>query len=263
MFENLFTLSDSIFLASILILTLCAFIIISFILYYYKRKDHFKQQHLLKVQFEQALHQSQLEIQEQTFKTISQELHDNIGQILSLTKLHLNTLNLNLKEKAEEKINDAKELLTKAIQDIRDLSKTLNTDTIVNVGITGAIAMELNVLKKTGAIETCFEVNGTALKIDPRVELILFRIVQEAFHNIIKHAKASTIAVEAAYSEDALQLIIQDDGEGFAISTKNTAGEGLHNMENRCRLIKGTFNIHSALGKGTRISIDVPIPREY
>ena len=170
----------------IAISTILLSFIVSFL--FINQKRHFtylKEKQDIHSQFRQELLQSQLEIQEQTFKTISQELHDNIGQVLTLAKLNLNTLDINVKDKAIDKIDDAKSLISKAIQDIRDLSKTMNTDTIATVGLCNAIQMELNMLEKTGTIKTGFQAIGDSTQINPQVELILFRIVQEAFHNII------------------------------------------------------------------------------
>src|SRR6187551_1859556 len=99
-----------------------------------RRTIHEKEMYDLKAQYERTLFQSQLEIQEQTFRNISQEIHDNIGQVLSLAKLNLNTMDCNNPEALQVKINDSKQLISKAIQDLRDLSRSLNTDYVVEMG---------------------------------------------------------------------------------------------------------------------------------
>jgi signal transduction histidine kinase len=93
--------------------------------------------------FQQTLLQSQLEIQEQTLKNISQEIHDNIGQALTLVKLNLNTMDFDLNEQSNQKIITSKELISKAINDLRDLSRSLNTDIIADLGLQNAIEQEL------------------------------------------------------------------------------------------------------------------------
>lgn len=236
-----------------------------------KKEDQKKEKLLLKEEeakqllvkekkaLENSLLESKLEIQEQTFQNISQEIHDNIGQVLSLAKLNLNTLDLNLTEKENTKIRDATDLLTKAIQDLRDLSKTLNADTISTYGLTGAIETELQLLQKTGVVETSFEINGRAEKLNPQKELILFRIIQESLQNIIKHAKASKISVIAYYTEEELQLMVIDNGQGFDILGIDSSGSGMKNIKSRCSSMQARFEIISNLGNGTKVIIRLPL----
>jgi signal transduction histidine kinase len=211
----------------------------------------------LQSQFQEELLRTQLEIQEQTFKTISQELHDNIGQMLSLVKLHLNTVDLQKQEKAAEKIGSAKDIVSKAINDLRDLSKTLNTDTIAAAGLLNAIKAELHQLEKTGTLQTAFLVSGTHIKLDAQKELILFRIVQEALHNVIKHAQASQVSVSALFEEGQFQLTIADNGRGTA-DAGSTSGSGLRNMQSRSGLIGAGWQMESGKTGGTTIRITLP-----
>ena len=157
-----------------------------------------------------------------------------------------------------EKISDAKELVSKAIQDLRDLSKTLNTETIATIGLMRAIEMELLLLQKTETVQTHFDITGILVKLDAQKELILFRIVQEALHNIIKHAHATVINVTAAYTGHQLLLTIMDDGCGFDNSITNN-GSGLRNMQSRAQLMNAHMNLTSRPGHGTQINIYLPI----
>lgn len=242
-----------------LMIALGILIVIAFMRYHNKTILHIREKEQLGNAFQKEILRTQLEIQEQTFKTISQEIHDNIGQMLSLAKLNLNTLDFNQNEKAIEKINDAKELVGKAIQDLRDLSKTLNTETIATVGLMRAIEMELHMLQKTGMVQTHLELRGVLVKLDAQKELVLFRIVQEALHNIIKHANAAAITVTAAYIDKQLLLTIADDGCGFDSSMQNIYGSGLRNMQSRARLMNAHMGITSRPGSGTQIHISLPI----
>lgn len=211
----------------------------------------------LQAQFQQELLRTQLEIQEQTFKTISQEIHDNIGQMLSLAKLNLATIDLQKEAQASEKIKDARDLVSKTIQDLRDLSKTLNTETITAVGLLNAVEAELHLLQKTGTLQTTFDVSGTPVRLDPQKQLILFRIVQEALHNVMKHAQASAVRVQAAFEPVDFTLLIADDGRGFD-SADALFGSGLRNMQSRSRLIGAAWQIESAAGCGTTVRITLP-----
>lgn len=244
---------------SFLLLFFSSIIIIALFRYRNKTILHMKEKDKMQARFQQELLRTQLEIQEQTFKTISQEIHDNIGQMLSLAKLNLNTVDLHNEESATEKIGSAKGLVSKAIQDLRDLSKTLNTETITAVGLLSAVEAELHLLHKTGTLQTTFDVTGTPVRLDPQKQLILFRIVQEALHNVIKHAGASGVRVQAAFEPEQMRLLIADDGCGFDGTTGTAFGSGLRNMQNRSRLIGATWEVESAPGRGTAVSIIVPL----
>jgi two-component system, NarL family, sensor kinase len=241
------------------LLLILIFFFLLFFQYHKRQLHHTNELHRVKQAYDQALMQSQLEIQEQTFKVIAQEIHDNIGQMLTLAKLNLNTLNLEQQEKAQVKVTDAKELVGKAIQDLRDLSRTLNTDHIAALGLMRAIDNELQLLQKSGVVQTDMEVTGTVVKSDPQKELILFRIVQEAIHNVIKHAQATTVAVRAAYEGNLLKLSIADNGVGFEGGDGRANGSGLTNMRSRSQVIGAQLQIDSRSGKGTNITIQLPI----
>ena len=214
----------------------------------------------MKTQFEQALLQTQLEIQEQTLKTISEEIHDNVGQVLSLVKLNLNTVGHLPDERAQAKITRTKELVSKAINDLRDLSRSLHGEKIGEIGLQDAIANELRIIQNTGQFETDIQIKGQSYKLDPQKEMVLYRIVQEALHNSIKHAKSLKLQVELDYQPELFILTITDDGTGFdpgALPGSQT-GIGLKSMQNRAALIGGTFSILSSEKNGTSISIVIP-----
>jgi signal transduction histidine kinase len=213
----------------------------------------------LKSEFQQTLLQSQLEIQEQTFKNISQEIHDNIGQALTLAKLNLNTLP-GINEQQLEKINTSKTIISKVISDLRDLSRSLNTDYVTEMGLQQALEYELGLINKSGAIQTNLHTSGEPFRMEQQHELILFRIVQEALNNIMKHAEAATINARLNYGSDKLELLLNDDGKGFSLAAVNTGelpGLGLRNMQNRAKLIGASFWMSSIPGSGTELKITV------
>jgi signal transduction histidine kinase len=217
----------------------------------------------IQTQYQQTLLQTQLEIQEQTLKNISQEIHDNIGQALSLAKLNLNTMPPTNDEALQQKILNSKELVSKAITDLRDLSRSLDTDYVQEMGLQRAIEYEMEMIRKTGTIETNMIVEGTLFRLEKQKELILFRIVQETFNNILKHANAKSIYVNIIYSDSAFTLVIKDDGKGvnlqpFNDGENNNFGLGIRNMHSRAKLIGGDFNMSSNIGEGTKVKIVLP-----
>jgi len=243
-----------------IILLLLVLFIIGFLLTYQKRQQiNLKEKIIMQSQFQQELLQTQLEIQEQTLKTISQEIHDNIGQVLSLAKLNLNTFEDAESANNQAKINDTKNLVSKAINDLRDLSRSLHGDKIAELGLQESIANELKILQNTGQYQTHFSFTGDPYKLAPQQEIVLFRIVQEAMNNAIKHAKAKNINIAMQYQPGIFNLIITDDGIGFNATDLQApeTGIGLKSMHNRAALIGGTFTIISTPNNGTIINIEL------
>jgi signal transduction histidine kinase len=219
-----------------------------------RRALHAKQLFDLKVQFEQTILQSQLEIQEQTFRNISQEIHDNIGQVLSLAKLNLNTIP---HDGASDKISLTEELLGKAINDLRDLSKSLHPEKISDIGLVNATRHELFIFQKASKIKTELVADETEINVDGNKSVIIFRMIQETLHNALKHAKAGKITVTMRQHAFQTTIEIMDDGIGFDIDKlKSTeTGIGLKSMEQRCKLINANCTIDSAPGNGTTIQL--------
>jgi signal transduction histidine kinase len=237
--------------------------VINFLIYYQKvRKRYYQEKELLQANYQQELLRTQLEIQEQTLKTISQEIHDNIGQTLSLAKLNLALADEEAKPPLQQKITDSHQLVSKAIQDLRDLSRSLNTDYVAEMGLHRSIGYELEMIRKTGVMQTEMAVEGQPRLIDKQKELILFRIVQESLNNIIKHAQAANIAIVLKYLPGALYLSIKDNGQGVDLSPLNDSttgfGLGIRNMHNRAKLIGADFNVNSSVGQGTEVTIHLP-----
>lgn len=233
--------------------------IIVLVLVYQKKQSQYLQEKVgLQAAFEKEMLEAQLDMQEQTLKNIAQEIHDNIGQTLSLAKLNLNTIRPE-KENAPEKIANTRELVSKAITDLRTLSKTLHTEAVLSVGLAEAIALELQLIEKAGVFETSFGVTGIPSPVDPQKELILFRAVQEALNNAIKHSEASQIAVRIHYAPQALQVLVTDNGKGFTPTGVNgSEGSGMRNMRNRAKIIGGTLQVDGSKG-GTEIRLTLPI----
>lgn len=247
-----------------LIFSLLVIFIIIFIFLYQRRYYRYKQERIqLQSQFQETLLQSQLEIQEQTLKTISQEVHDNIGQVLSLAKLNLSTMDIARQDELQEKIVDSKKLVSKAIQDLRDLSKSMNTDNIEAIGLLGTLQYEMEMVRKTGFLAQ-LNVEGIVIRLQPQKELIVFRIIQEILNNIMKHAEATSIDTRLIYNEKEVKIIITDNGKGFDLEplNKNTTsgfGLGIRNMHNRAKLIGADFTMNSIIGKGTVVVVAIPL----
>lgn len=255
-------------LVSIIVFCALSIGIIYFILEYQRKKFvHQKEKQQLQIQFQQTLIESQHEIQEQTVNVVSQEIHDNIGQVLSLAKLNIGTIDICQPETAQIKINDSRDLVGKAIQDLRNLARSMSTGYITEMGLLRSIEYEVEMIRKSGAFLPQLHVEGHVIKINPQQELILFRILQELINNIIKHAAAKKVDIRIVFTEELLNITVIDNGKGFDTTQLTYTGNspfglGLRNMKNRAQLIGADFSISSIPGTGTTANIRLPLSTE-
>lgn len=208
---------------------------------------------------------TQLELQEQAFQHMSQEIHDNIGQALTFVKLNMHSIDLCKPEETQCKLYESQALITKAIQDLRYIAKSLNTEFISKAGLTACIENQLDFLQKTGMYTTKLYVSDNWVKASPEMELVLFRVVQELLNNIVKHAGATHVEIKLNCMPYCLQIMVSDNGKGFVPGPKALTGTekglGLGTMDQRLAVVKGKLVIDSTPGEGTTVYIDVPLKR--
>ncbi|MBL0200168.1 MAG: hypothetical protein IPP81_08300 [Chitinophagaceae bacterium] len=243
---------------SFLLLLLISFIVSIAYKYQQKQNAYFKDIETLKSSHENTLLQSQLEIQEQTFQNISREIHDNIGQKLTLAKLYLNTLDFTDTDKSRLQVNNSVTIIGEAINDLSDLSHSMSSEIILTHGLINALQFEAAQLQKTGIYKISFSATGNPVFMDYNTELMLFRIVQESLNNIVKHAAASEIDINLHYMDALLIIEIKDNGKGF-LSLQDWPGTGLKNIKKRTSILKGKLIINSTHDTGTQIKVEIPL----
>ena len=239
--------------ASLFILLLIAAAFMLFRIYLKRKNKLLLEKERMSIQFEQTLLHSKLEIQEQTFADISRELHDNVGQVLSLLSINLNTLDAS---QDEVKIKLMDELLGKALTDLRNLSHSLDADYIRNNGWPAPVSKLLQQLENTGKYKTYISLGENLPSLGNERPFILFRMIQEVINNITRHAAADTIFFEAQNQQDHVVITIRDNGKGFD-SEAIPVGSGLRNLVNRSKMINAVLTVDSELGKGTLITISI------
>jgi two-component system, NarL family, sensor kinase len=243
----------------ILGLLLVSFIVAMLVLYKRRQQKQEQEIAMMKERYEREVLQSQLEIQENTFKTISQELHDNIGQMLSVVKLSLSALPIDKDHAAQPLVTHSQQVLQKAIFDLSDLTKSLHTDRISGLGLVESIRFELTSVKNTGALKADLVVEGNETHLPGQKEIVVFRMFQEMLHNILKHSGATEVNVRLTYDKnDVFVMTIRDNGKGFDLDEKRSsaeAGVGLKSLFNRATLIDATMDIQTAINKGTAITV--------
>lgn len=195
--------------------------------------------------------------EEEERSRLGRELHDGVGQIISAAKMHLTGLeSAQLPLSTHNRIHTAIELVDSAAGELRALSHGMAPEPLLGVGLARA-AQDMLYKMQTGAVRMEFHADELpALPTDTTV--VLYRILQEAAQNAIKHGNAKHVAVTLNRDADHLTVLIEDDGRGF--DTKATSeGIGLANMRKRAEYLKGSLEIDSAPGRGTTLAVHVPI----
>jgi signal transduction histidine kinase len=247
-------------IAALVLMALVSFIIVFIVFYQRRRRTYINEMTEVKAKFQQILLQSQLEIKEQTLQHIGYELHDNLGQVASLIKINLNTLQLDDPVKAGQKIEDTKELVRQLITDLKSLSVSLNSERVSQLGIDKGLENEVERLTKTGQYEIVMQQEGSIPMLDANTTIILYRMSQEIINNIIKHSGAKRIVLYLNATSKFLILAFSDDGVGFDKKEKiKSGGSGLMNLQSRAKLINAELTIKSSPGSGTVISIELHV----
>ncbi|MDP4263530.1 MAG: PAS domain S-box protein [Bacteroidota bacterium] len=211
------------------------------------------------IQKQKMLLRATIDGQEKERSEIGRELHDNISQHLTTTRLYLEVA----KEKASgellKMINQAHKGLMDMVNEIRQLSQSLVPPSLNDIGLVASVKDLCNPLKNTHAFDIDFQYSdfNDALLSD-NMKLMLFRIIQEQVNNIIRHAQASSIKIDLQTGEGKVMLSITDNGKGFDPKSIKK-GLGFNNMNNRAGLFGGTIRIDSAPGKGCTVQVTIPL----
>ncbi|WP_304237741.1 histidine kinase [Jiulongibacter sediminis] len=224
-----------------------------------------KERYELKRKEDQIRSASLLEGQEEERKRISREIHDGLGQMLTGVKLGLSRLkSSDLSEKYQKAYEHTKDLLTETIETTRAVSFNLMPTALNDYGISSALKILITSQSLSGETEIDLDIDEPDKRYDQKLEIAIYRIVQEALNNIIKHANASKAKVSLNENNDVLELSITDNGVGFDTgklkqSRASLIHNGVENMKTRAELLNGAFKLTTIPGGGTDIFIKLPI----
>lgn len=240
-----------ILIATVISLTGLGIVFIFLFIIFQKKKNYLisKQFEAERI-YENELKQLQFEIREQILRNISWELHDNIGQLLTLAKIKVQDL---LQDEAA--VLEVKDIISSALLAVRTLSRTINPEVIQNMSIAEAVQLEVDRINRLDLITSKLLIKGTQREIDPKKEIILFRIIQEFITNTLKHAKANLLEIVLDYDVDSFHITVKDDGQGFVNDHIDEFGVGLCNIKKRAALINSGIDIESVPGRGTTMTI--------
>jgi PAS domain S-box-containing protein len=221
-------------------------------------KEEKEQRHLEQEETQKQITAAVIRAAEQERAYVGRELHDNINQVLTTVKLYTEICAAS-PEGAASFLPKCTDLLTQSINEIRRLSKQLAAPAIQTVGLSEAISELVSSIQLTKKVEVKLDLPPFSCStIDEELQLITYRIAQEHFTNILKHAKASFVKVVLSCTESYLTLIISDNGVGFDVSKKGK-GMGMTNMFSRVAITNGVLNIKSETGKGCTLFLRFPV----
>ena len=253
-------------LAVILVLLFFGILFLVMLAYYnFRRRQTAREKQEMQASFEEQLQQARLEIQHQTLTYLAQEIHDNVGQILSLAKIQLSSFR---EGEAVDfpLLHDARENVARSLQDLRSLARGLHAGKVPSFNIRQAVDEEVQRIIRAGAITVSVTSEGDEHAIGDDKQLILFRIIQECLNNCLKHARATNINIGFSWFPNQLRVRVRDDGQGFdaektlrlSSAGGTDIGLGLQNILNRARVTGGSGDIRSRPGEGTVVTVQIP-----
>ncbi|KAF2330858.1 hypothetical protein SAMN06265220_1011131 [Flavobacterium nitrogenifigens] len=244
----------------IVFFTLIVILLVIFF-YFLKKKNKFLVEKMeADLYFQSELVKTRIEIKDQTLCEISKELHDNIGQIISVAIMQLNIC-ISSKDVQMNELKDLKTLLAKSLDELRILSRIINKDNLLQNNFLEAIQQDLERIKKLKKIKFNFNQIGAVPTINKEHELIIYRIFQEALHNSLKHSRSDLFDVHIETTDSLFTLKLKDFGIGYDLE-KSNSGIGLNNMKLRAKLIGAELILNSD-NTGTSVTIEYPLPLNH
>jgi len=242
---------------SIVFLTLLIILLVIFFYFLKKKNNYLVEKMESELYFQSELIKTRIEIKDQTLSEISKELHDNIGQIVSVGIMQLNMYINSGKTVHGTELKDLKDILAKSLDEIRILSRIINKDNLLQSNFIEAIRQDLERIKKLKKIQYKYTLIGGIPDINEEHDLFIYRIFQEALHNSLKHSHSDLFEVNIAITAANFRLEMKDFGIGYDVLQTNS-GLGLSNMKLRAKLI-GAHLIMESDASGTTVTLDYPL----
>jgi signal transduction histidine kinase len=198
--------------------------------------------------------------QEAERRRLARELHDETGQALTSILLGLRAVEeAQTEEQRQSALDGVRELVRTTLQDVRQLAVELRPTALDDFGLVPALERLTHTFSESTAIQVDLESALPPERLPPETETALYRIVQEALTNIVKHARASRVSILLARRPSSVTVVIEDDGVGFEVASARPDGLGLLGMRERVALLGGRMAIESSPGAGTTCLAEVPV----
>lgn len=229
------------------------------ILFKFQKRKFLHAQEIADMQneFQREILQTRMETQEETFQQIAKEIHDNVGQLLSSTKMLVGVAQQD-QANAKKVLDKADETLAESILALRSLSKSLDKEWLDQFNLLENLATETERINTSGELTISF-IPPAFLPIPSETQIVLFRIIQEALQNAIKHSGANMIHIGIESGPEKLYIEVIDDGKGFNTKHLVRSGMGSTNILNRARMLGGNAEWESDPRRGTKLIITIPI----
>src|SRR6185437_563724 len=193
-------------------------------------------------------------------KTISRELHDEVGQILTGLRMELGSLWRGEADAAfRERLDSVKGLAEETLRSVRNLALLLRPSMLDDLGLGAALRWQAKEFSARSGIPVSIDIEGEVNSLPEAFRICLYRAIQEALTNCLRHAEANRVTIAIVQEKDLVSASIQDNGRGFETSSLRTRGLGLVGMEERVRALQGELTVSSRPGFGTLIRIELPL----
>jgi signal transduction histidine kinase len=234
--------------------------IIVFIFQYRKRKlAHEQEKEQINLIHRQEILTQQIDTQTQTMKDIGQEIHDNVGQKLTLAAIYTQQLeHANNYPELKESFENISKIINDSISDLRQLSKSLVNPDSIKIDLLEMIKNEANQINQSGFLRMKIDTDFSKIPLETKMKNSIFRIFQEFTQNSLKHANCKNILINILKTEQGVVIKMIDDGNGFTIHEKNN-GIGLSNMKRRAKEMDIDFEFTSKINEGTQLILTVNI----
>jgi signal transduction histidine kinase len=210
----------------------------------------------------EELNKVEIEVRDQTLQEVAMEIHDNVGQLLTLANINLHKI-ISEDEGIRKSAEDARFLIKKSINELRGMTRRLEGENILQGGLQSAIGQQVEWANRSYKSNVEFLQCSPFPQIidnDERKKLILFRMIQELLNNSLKHSKASKIVISCEINKELFEIRFEDNGVGFNTDKlANTDTLGMKTLKKRAALIDVTIAINSVVNRGTIITIGIKI----
>jgi signal transduction histidine kinase len=205
-----------------------------------------------------------VQAQETERRSLSRELHDEVGQALSAVLVELRNLSAGLAVRSEEQlrrhVETIKGLVEGTVRVVRNMALLLRPSMLDDLGLIPALKWQARECSKSTAMDVTFAAELDSDELPDEYKTCIYRVVQEALHNCARHSQATTVRIRVEQEPDRLLLTIQDDGRGFEV--RQTKGLGLLGIQERVTRLQGNCVVHSKPGGGTTLSVELPVAKD-
>lgn len=228
--------------------------------YKLQKKKHKETLEKIELIHKRELIKTQAEIQKETMQQIGREIHDNVGQNLTLSSIYIHQLGID-KDPAVvfEKLHEINAIINESLADLRILSSSLINDQIIHKSIIELLENEQKKVEKVSAVKVNIIKELKTNEVSNSIKIVLLRVTQEFIQNSLKHSNCSLIEIQISNNTSTIFLTLKDNGTGFNVLKPAHFGNGLKNMKTRIEILKGSFQLESDSKNGTSLKIEIPI----